>query len=114
MRGDTESNDRSPARGNSANAITKGNIRTMQTYSPSELAKELNSDGKTVRRFLRSVLPDEAHPGKGNRWALQLDANGLDKVRARFAAWNNKTAQVISIDAFDTDDAVDEDDTLDA
>jgi hypothetical protein len=83
----------------------------MQTYSPKELANELNTDSKTVRRFLRAVLPDSAHPGKGNRWALQLDADDLDKVRTRFENWNNKTASIVSIDAFDLDD---EDDTLDA
>ena len=41
-----------------------------KTMTPAELATELNRDGKTVRKFLRSITPKDEQPGKGPVKAL--------------------------------------------
>lgn len=51
--------------------------------SPKEFALAVNSDGRTVRKFLRSVTPKGDQPGKGNRWEVRNTA----ALRKAFAAW---------------------------
>lgn len=51
--------------------------------TPKEFALEVNSDGRTVRKFLRSVTPKGDQPGKGNRWEVRNTA----ALRKQFAAW---------------------------
>jgi hypothetical protein len=56
---------------------------TIKTITPKEFALQVNSDGRTVRKFLRSVTPIEDRPGKGNRWEVRNTA----ALRKGFAAW---------------------------
>lgn len=56
------------------------------TITPKELAEQLGSDGRTVRKFLRSITPEEDRPGKGNRWALE--AKQVRSLRKQFEAWS--------------------------
>ena len=56
--------------------------------TPTEFAASVNSDGKTVRKFLRSITPREDQPGKGGRWALPDGKRELTKLRKQFAEWH--------------------------
>lgn len=59
-----------------------------KTLNPKELAVELDSDAKRVRKFLRSKdsgLAAEA-PGKGGRWAIE--ARKVKGLKAKFARWD--------------------------
>lgn len=72
----------------------KGN---MNTLTAKELAIELNTDAKTVRKFLRSLTDDRA--GKGGRWAIAAD--DLPALRDRFAAFNSRRTVTLTIADFD-------------
>jgi len=43
----------------------------MATITATELATELGITGREVRKFLRSITPKDAQPGKGSRWAIE-------------------------------------------
>jgi hypothetical protein len=66
------------------------------TITPAEFALAANTDPKTARRFLRTLIPADARPGKGGRWAI--DATLLDDLLARFAARGaNATATITAL-----------------
>lgn len=65
--------------------------------TPKELAAELDTDAKTVRKFLRSLTADRA--GKGGRWAI--DRDDLDALKVRFAAFNSRRTTTLTIADFD-------------
>lgn len=52
--------------------------------TPKEFAAAVGSDGRTVRKFLRSVTPREEQPGKGHRWSVRNTA----ALRKAFAEWD--------------------------
>lgn len=56
------------------------------TITPAEFAEVVGSDGRTVRKFLRSELPDKA-PGKGSRWALPGTKREVTALQKKFTAW---------------------------
>lgn len=58
----------------------------MATITPKELAVELNTDGRTVRKFLRSITPKEDQPGKGSRWAIEK--RQVKSLSKKFSAWD--------------------------
>ena len=43
----------------------------MATITPKEFAAKVGSDGRTVRKFLRSTAGMNDSVGKGQRWALE-------------------------------------------
>lgn len=43
----------------------------MAQITAQELATELGTDSRTVRKFLRSVTPKDLQPGKGSRWSIE-------------------------------------------
>lgn len=57
-----------------------------QVLSPAELAVELESDARTIRKFLRSVTPKDEQPGKGSRWTIER--RSLRTLRKQYAEWN--------------------------
>lgn len=65
----------------------------MSTMTPTEFAAEVNSDGRTVRKFLRSITPKDEQPGKGSRWALPGTKRDITKLRKQFNEWSAKQAQ---------------------
>lgn len=69
---------------------------TNTTTTAKELAEKLGTDPKTVRRFLRSVLPEDARPGRGGRYAL--DAKAIKALEERFTTWKANSARVISVE----------------
>jgi len=60
------------------------------TITPTEFAATVGSDGKTVRKFLRSVTPREEQPGKGARWALPATKRDLASLTKKYNEWSAK------------------------
>jgi hypothetical protein len=54
-----------------------------KTITPKEFALIVESDGRTVRKFLRSTTPKADQPGKGNRWEVRNTA----ALRKAFGEW---------------------------
>lgn len=59
----------------------------MATIDIATLATTLDASPREVRKFLRSVTPDDAQPGKGGRWAIEKrDVRSLTKKFAEYRA----------------------------
>lgn len=65
----------------------------MSSMTPTEFAATVNSDGKTVRKFLRAITPKEDQPGKGSRWALPAGKREVAKLTKQFNEWSAKQAE---------------------
>lgn len=81
-----------------------------KTMTPAEVAEQFGSDGRTVRKFLRSRVAKENQPGKGSRWEIPATAADLKKLRKAFDEWTaaaeakkEATAEVVP-DPADTED----------
>lgn len=64
----------------------------MTTITPTEFAVTVDSTGREVRKFLRSITPRDEQPGKGSRWALPGNKSQVTKLQKQFATW--KKAQL--------------------
>jgi hypothetical protein len=64
-----------------------------KVMTPAEFATEVNSDGRTVRKFLRSITPKDEQPGKGSRWSLPGTKAEVTKLRKQFNTWSAKQAE---------------------
>lgn len=90
------------------------------TMTPSEFAETVKSDGRTVRKFLRSITPRKDQPGKGSRWSLPGDKRSVTRLQKQFTEWNAKQleerAQRAAEKAAEAASEVDEveDETIDA
>jgi len=74
----------------------------MATITTADLAAEVNTDTRTLRKFLRAdaKAQGKATPGKGSRYAIERkQVAGLKK---RFTAWTEAQAAKVEADA-DTD-----------
>lgn len=79
----------------------------MATITINELATELDSSPRDVRKFLRSVTPVEEQPGKGHRWQIEKrSVRGLKKQFAEHSAQKEAPA--------DTEDTADSKQLADA
>lgn len=58
-----------------------------KTITPAEFAVQVESDGRTVRKFLRSITPKDEQPGKGSRWSLPGTAREVNKMKRQFSEW---------------------------
>ena len=65
----------------------------MNTMTPTEFAATVDSDGRTVRKFLRSITPKDEQPGKGSRWALSAGKRDIAKLTKQFTEWTAKQAE---------------------
>lgn len=61
-----------------------------ESMTPTQFAETVNSDGKTVRKFLRSITPREDQPGKGSRWELPGTKREVTRLQKQFRDWNAK------------------------
>lgn len=53
--------------------------------TPSQVATEFGTDARTMRKFLRSITPKDAQPGKGSRWEIKkAELRGLRKKFTEF------------------------------
>lgn len=57
------------------------------TLTPAQLATELGTDARTTRKFLRSITPKDAQPGKGSRWAIKGTKTEIAAMRKKFTAF---------------------------
>ena len=62
----------------------------MATITVQEFATALDTDARTARKFLRSVTPADAQPGKGSRWAIEK--RDLRSLTKKFAAYREELA----------------------
>jgi len=62
----------------------------MAQITPAEFAEQVNSTGREVRKFLRSITPKDEQPGKGSRWALEGNKREVTKLAKQFADWKAK------------------------
>ena len=55
-----------------------------------ELASELGTDSRTVRKFLRSITPRDEQPGKGSRWGIKGNKQNIAALRKKFTAFETE------------------------
>jgi hypothetical protein len=77
----------------------------MNTITPTEFAATVDSDGRTVRKFLRSITAKDEQPGKGSRWALDGSKRNVTKLSKQFREWSAKQAEDAAKRAQDRADA---------
>jgi hypothetical protein len=65
----------------------------MPTMTPKEVAAKFDTSPKRLRKFLRSETAIDDRPGKGGRWALDLNAKSLAAMKKRFDAWATEQAK---------------------
>lgn len=60
----------------------------MSGISPKEFAVRVESDPRTVRKFLRANAKENGTetPGKGSRW--EIDAKKVKSLSTKFRKWN--------------------------
>jgi hypothetical protein len=68
----------------------------MPIMTPKQIAASFDATPKRVRKFMRSETPADDRPGKGGRWAIDLNARSLAAMRKRFDAWNASNANAVS------------------
>jgi len=59
---------------------------TAETLSAKEVARELNTDARTFRKFMRATTPKSDQPGQGNRY--KFDPDELPGLKHRFTEWS--------------------------
>jgi hypothetical protein len=59
----------------------------QQPITPAELAEGLGADQKRVRKFLRSITPEEQQPGRGNRWSLPGGKRNFARLQKQYNEW---------------------------
>jgi len=57
----------------------------MATITATALAEELNTTGREVRKFLRSITPKDDQPGKGSTWAIEK--KDIRSLRSKYTKW---------------------------
>lgn len=62
------------------------------TLTPAALALELGTDARTTRKFLRSITPKDAQPGKGSRWAIKGTKTEIAAMKKKFIAFEKAQA----------------------
>lgn len=58
-----------------------------------DLNEILGTDGRTTRKFLRSITPKDDQPGKGSRWGLEGGAKNITALKKQFAAFQAAAAE---------------------
>lgn len=58
------------------------------TLTTAQAASELETDSRTLRKFLRSITPKDEQPGKGARWEITGTKTSLNKMRKQFNEWS--------------------------
>ena len=71
----------------------------MANITPKELAAKLDTDPRTVRKFLRKNARDNGTetPGKGSRW--EIDSKTVPSLRKGFKIWNDARTAEADTDA---------------
>jgi len=67
------------------------------TIDIAALATALDTDARTTRKFMRSITPADAQPGKGSRWAIEK--REVASLRKKFATYlADRTPQNVGVD----------------
>lgn len=77
----------------------------MATMTVTELAEVLGTDGRTTRKFLRSITPKESQPGKGSRW--EIEKKSVRSLKSQYAKYAAEVATKGAVKA-DPDETPDE------
>lgn len=64
-----------------------------KTMTTNELATELETSSRNLRKFLRAITPKDEQPGKGSRWVLPGNVREVTKLRKQFDEWAAKQAE---------------------
>lgn len=89
----------------------------MATITVADLAADLNTDARTTRKFLRSITPKDAQPGKGSRWAIEK--REVRSLRSKFSKFQEaeearRAAKATKVEEVEEmEPAIDLDDTTD-
>lgn len=75
----------------------------MATITPKEFAVQVGSDGRTVRKFLRSDQGLNAKVGKGSRWAIE--SRQVRSLAKKFAKWDESRKVTETDDEVETTDS---------
>lgn len=82
----------------------------MTKLNITELAAKLDTDARTTRKFLRTITPADAQPGKGSRW--EIEARSVQSLKSKFKKFSAdaeiaaaKRAEVVLDPLFATDDS---------
>ena len=97
-------------------------MTAAKTMTTATLADALDTDPRTLRKFLRSAASPVASVGKGKRYTLPGTKAALTDFGKRFSAWNAAQADakkqrdeaIVLADDDETRDALDENEALDA
>lgn len=65
--------------------VEEGNNGHVEAITPKQLARMLNTNARTVRKFLRTQY---GKVGQGNRWGV--DADELAKFTEAWGVWREK------------------------
>lgn len=65
----------------------------MDSMTPTAFAETVDSTGREVRKFLRSITPKDEQPGKGSRWSLPTGKREITKLQKQFASWKAEQAE---------------------
>lgn len=57
-----------------------------ETLSAKEAARELGTDARTFRKFMRATTPKDQQPGQGNRYAILK--RSMPKLKTKFDEWS--------------------------
>lgn len=92
----------------------------MANITTAQFATELGTDGRTVRKFLRSITPKDEQPGKGSRWEIDGSKRSINTMKKNFDKWNaaqleakaKKAAQdaEVAAEVVEVEDAIELDD----
>lgn len=63
----------------------------MKKYSAKDAAAELGTDGKTLRRFLRT--PDSGFIPVGSGGSYEFSTGDMPKLKTNFAKWNTRPSR---------------------
>jgi hypothetical protein len=94
--------------------LTEEKNNMAEALSAKEVARELNTDARTFRKFMRATLPKDKQPGQGNRYSI--DPEDLDDLKKKFVKWGmpkSKAEKPPVVEEIDIDDDGDEDLLLD-
>lgn len=73
------------------------------TMTTAQAAEKLETTPRTLRKFLRTITPKDAQPGKGSRWTLE--ARDVTKMRKQFNEWKaaQEAARAAAAEAAETE-----------
>lgn len=66
------------------------------TMTPAAFAETVDSTGREVRKFLRSITPKDDQPGKGSRWELPAGKREVTKLTKQFNEWKAAQAEKLA------------------